>query len=559
MKSSFFLNCFFIVAFFFTKAQPSFLWAKNIGSGNDMGYSIAVDASNNVYTTGYFTGTADFDPGPGVFTLTSNGGQDVFISKLDQSGNFVWAKSIGSPTNDIGTAVSVSTVDGGVYVTGVVNGPTDFDPGAGTYTLNYGPGSDFFVLKLDASGNFVWAHGFDNSGEDAANSINIDSFDNILIGGYFSGTVDFDPGGGITSASSVSLSTDAFILQLTSSGNFNWVKTFGGEDVDRIYSTTLDQTGNIYSTGTFAWIADFDPGAGTSTLSSFGSQSSIFITKFDPSGNFIWAKTFIGAGFDYGLRIVVDQSGNVYSTGIFGNTTDFDPGPGTFTYAANSSQSCFISKLDASGNFVWAKSMNNYGAGWALSLDPANQLYIGGTFNGTVDLDPGPGTQTASSAGFADIFILKLDQGGSLLWAGVMPGNGNDNIKCSTIDQAGNIYTTGAFYGTSDFDPNIGVSNLTYTIGGSVFVQKLSPMPAGIENTLLSKNEISIYPIPTNDILYLTNLNKNGFYVLLNSVGETVLKGNTVAELNLSHIAKGIYFLRITSDSSQKTFKIIKE
>jgi hypothetical protein len=539
-------------------SQPSLVWAKNIGSGNDMGYSIATDASNNVYTTGYFTGTADFDPGPGVFTLTSNGGQDIFVSKLDQAGNFVWAKSIGSATNDIGASISVSTV-GGVYVSGFFSGPIDLDPGVGTNTVNFIGTTDFFVLKLDLSGNFIWGYGFGASGNDFANTTTIDGSGDILIGGYFAGTIDFDPGAGTVSASSTSLSADAFILKLTSSGNFNWVKTFGGDDIDRINSITLDQTGNIYSTGQFVGISDFDPGVGTNTLMTFGSQSNVFVTKFDPSGNYVWAKSFVGTSFDYGFRVVVDPSGNAYTTGSFGGTTDFDPGLGTFTLTTGSSQSCYISKLDASGNFVWAKSMNNYGPGWALSLDASSQLYIGGSFTGTVDLDPGPSTQSVSSAGFSDIFILKLDQSGSLLWAGVMSGDGADNIKSSTIDQAGNIYTTGAFYGTSDFDPNVGVSNLTYTVGGSVFVQKLSPTPSGIEDIHLSKSEIGFYPNPVNDILYLSDQIKSGSILLMNSIGEVVLEGGAESKLNLSNLVTGIYFLRVSTESSHKTFNIIKE
>ena len=127
--------------------QANFEWAKQMGSSfNENGRSIKVDASGNVYTTGRFYGTVDFDPGPGTNNLTAQGGADVFVQKLDPSGNFLWAKSFGGTSNDQGYSITVDA-SGNVYTTGQFEGTVDFDPGAGTNNLSSQGGEDAFIQK----------------------------------------------------------------------------------------------------------------------------------------------------------------------------------------------------------------------------------------------------------------------------------------------------------------------------------------------------------------------------------------------------------------------------
>src|SRR5207245_7660598 len=118
-------------------------------------HGIAADSAGNVYTTGFFSGTADFDPGPGTFNVISAGGQDIFVSKLDTDGNFIWAKALGGNAQDIGFGIAVDGV-GNVMTTGFFFGTADFDPGPGTFNLTSSGLFDTFVSKLYSSGNFVW-------------------------------------------------------------------------------------------------------------------------------------------------------------------------------------------------------------------------------------------------------------------------------------------------------------------------------------------------------------------------------------------------------------------
>jgi hypothetical protein len=451
-----------------------YIWTKQLGgTGQDNGNSIAVDAAGNVYTTGYFTGTADFDPGPGTFNLTSVGSSDAFVSKLDKDGVLVWAKQLGgSATNGASIAVDVA---GNVYTTGSFQGTVDFDPGPGTFNLTSAGLGDVFVSKLDKDGAFVWAKQLGDLNIDSGTSIAVDAAGNVYATGYFTGTADFDPGPGtfpLTSAGS----NDVFVSKFTSAGAFVWAKQIGGTEQDVGTSIAVDAAGNVYTTGWFAGTADFDPGPSTFNLTIVGGLFDVFVSKLDSAGAFVWAKQLGGTSIDYGESIAVDAAGNVYTTGLFGSTADFDPGPGTQNLMSAGSSDTFISKLDSAGSFVWAKQLGGMKQdnGYSIAVDVAGNVYTTGRFVGTTDFDPGTGMFNLTSAGSGDVFVSKLDSAGAFVWAKQLGGIGDDFGASITIDAAGNVYTTGYFTGTADFDPGLGTFNLTSAGLQDSFVSKLS-------------------------------------------------------------------------------------
>jgi hypothetical protein len=323
--------------------QPSLEWAKSFGgaANQDVGMSIAADASGNVYTTGYFSGTVDFDPGTGTSNLTSNGGIDAFVQKLDPSGNLLWAKSFGGTSNDYGYAVTVDA-SGNVYTIGEFLGTADFDPGTGTNNLSSNGGPDVFVQKLSPTGILLWVKSFGGTGSDDGNSITVDASGNIFTTGSFVGTVDFNPGAATSNLTSNG-SNDIFVQKLNPSGNLIWAKSFGGTGIDGATAIRVDASGFTYTTGRFQGTVDFDPGTGTSNLTSNGSND-IFVQKLNPLGNLLWAKSFGGTGSDFGYS-AIDASGNVYTTGYFSGTVDFDPGTGTTNLTSNGSLDVFVQKL----------------------------------------------------------------------------------------------------------------------------------------------------------------------------------------------------------------------
>jgi hypothetical protein len=266
-------------------AMGNFGWAKKIGGANfDYAYSISIDASGNIFTTGEFQGTADFDPGTQSFNLTSTGAYDMFVSKLDASGNFIWAKNMGGTLSDRGQSI-VSDGTGNTFVTGRFQGTSDFDPGASTLNLTSAGQDDIFILKLNSMGNLDWAKSIGSTTStsfDRGKDIAVDGSGNVYTIGVFQGTADFDPGAGNFNLSSVG-GIDLFISKLNSSGDFIWAANIGGTGNDLATSLTLDPFNNITTIGSFQGTVDFDPGARTSNLLGPGT----FLLKLRQSTNSI--------------------------------------------------------------------------------------------------------------------------------------------------------------------------------------------------------------------------------------------------------------------------------
>ncbi|MCV9928655.1 SBBP repeat-containing protein [Flavobacterium sp. LS1R49] len=502
-KTSLLLLFFVLLSITKMQAQDANLaWAKTMGSpSTDLARGIAVDAAGNVYTTGYFTGTVDFDPGAGVFNLIARGANNIFITKLDAAGNFVWAKSIGGSNNDMGNAIAVDAT-GNVYVTGTFFGTIDFDPNAGVYNLTSNS-SDIFVLKLDTAGNLVWAKAMGGAAADTGYSISVDAAGNVYATGSFFGTADFDPNIGVSYLTSAG-SLDIFVVKLDAAGNLVWAKALGGIGLDSGQGITTDAAGNVYTTGYFNGTADLDPGIGVANFSSMG-DNDIFVVKLDVSGNLVWAKTMGGTGADSGNAISVDTAGNVYTTGSFFGTVDFDPGAGILNLTSMGSSDIFISKLDVTGNLVWAKSIGSTRGdiGYGITTDLDGNVFTTGYFQGTVDFDPNAGVSNFTSVASADVFVLKLDETGNFAWTKTFGGSSSDIAYGISVDTAGNVYTAGSFYDTVNFDPNAGVYNLTSVGVQDIFIHKMTTRAAALNfdgvDDLVSIPNNSVFNFGTSD------------------------------------------------------------
>ena len=435
------VNSFFIPSFsgrglFVSKMnkEGDFLWARYIGATNESG--ITLDPLGNVYIWGEFSGEVDFDPGVGETKLVADvRGLNDFIVKLDSSGNFVWAKTVGTGFNWNGLSSVLVDSQGQIYAAGSFRNRAYLDPSGSLANSFVSAGyDDIFVLKLDVSGNFVWAKTVGGSFIDKASDLDIDSFGNVYITGEFSDTVDFDPGPGTTSAATIGgifFNTDVFVLKLDVSGNFVWVKIVGGTLGKTAIDIEIDALDNIFVIGAFEGSVDFDPGIETSILTSRTqgngfypfSPTQSYILKLDQGGNYSWVKSFGDSVRFNGLR--VDQSGNVHTAGCYYESVsndgliirpDFDPGPLTYVLPYGSSCNAFISKLNNAGEFIWAKGFVSYS--WISASKPAvdmdGNVLITGQFEGKVDFDPGEGTAELSNRNM-EAYILKLDILGRIL------------------------------------------------------------------------------------------------------------------------------------------------
>ncbi|MCC6701375.1 MAG: SBBP repeat-containing protein [Fluviicola sp.] len=390
-----------------------------------------------------------------------------------QAQTFDWAKSQGGTSSDIALDV-VTDAAGNVYTVGYFSGTVDFDPSGVTQNLVSAGAQDIFVSKLNATGALVWVLRFGAANNDVANGIALDPSGNILITGWFNSIVDFDPGAGVVTLNNTS-GSDIYVLKLTTNGNFVWVKQFGGNVENQVGNKiTTDAAGNVYSTGQSKAVIDFDPGPGTANLGVAGTSPSFYVSKLDVNGNYVWAKVMGTSGsLAYGLDIEVSSVGEVYSCGYFGGTIDFDPGVGTYSQTSSTNNG-FVHKLDANGNFVWAKtvggSSNNSFNSIVLAQD---KIFVAGYFANTGDFDPGTSVVNMTADGGADVLVESFDFNGNYVWVKKLGGTAEDWAYSISTDGLGGIYTTGFFTASGDFDPGAGAATLSAVGLRDVFISKL--------------------------------------------------------------------------------------
>ena len=461
----------------------NFDWAIKLGgTSDDEAWSVTADASGNVYTAGTFKVDADFDPGVGTATLTSAGGADIFLSKVNSAGVYQWAVQFGGISSE-GSKPTVKTdPSGNVYLAGAFRNLVDFDPGAGTAEITAnGTSTDGFVVKLDANGTFQWVKYFTGPDNINVRNLQVDASGNAYVTGDFSGTVDFRPEGTSLEITAQAFN-DIYVMKVTTDGTLSWTKVIHTNNISSGYGLALDASANVYASGTFFGTGDFDPGAGSANLTSAGGTDA-FVTKWNSAGEYIWAKNFggssnaIGQDDDVANAIAVDHNGNVVTTGFFRSTADFDPGVGVFEITSNGVMDIFVSKLDANGNFVWATALPEPGnnVGYDVAVDAVGNIYSTGQFGGQVDFDPGVDFHNLSSSGAEfDIYVSKLKPNGSFASAYRVGSTLRDRGYGIAVDANYNIYTTGYFNGGVDFDPTSGLFNLSSAGLSDAFVLKMS-------------------------------------------------------------------------------------
>lgn len=462
---------FFIFYFLINSLEaqlPNFSWAISIGSSTvDVGNSIAVDEIGNVYTLGTFNGTVDLDPGQNNYNAVSTGTNNVFLQKLDPTGNFLWGAAFDCKIDLNENSLLVDT--SGIYIIGGFKGTVDFNPDATIHNVTALGTQDVFILKLNSNGNFIWVKNFGGNGGNVGYSITKDKTGNIITSGTFNKTTDFDPGIGTYTMTALS-DPCGFIHKMDRNGNFIWVKQFGKGLYDASYPITVktDHNNSIFSSGMFYGIIDFNP----STISSYtlaADYYDAYINKLDSNGNFLWVKSFGSYGTEVVNSQIVDSLGNIYSVGNFQGACDFDPGVGIYNLPGPND--FFIQKLDNSGNFIWAKSIGgpNVDQGLSIKNDKLGNIYVVGKYGPfSVDLNTGIDTNIVYTNGVNDnLFVLKLDVNGNFLWGKGIGSSGNDYSQAIAIDFQNNIYFTGAFESTVNFNPNNdGTTNSITSLGG---------------------------------------------------------------------------------------------
>ena len=475
----------------FSLHAQTYQWTSQMGGlSRDEGSAVALDPSGNIILGGSFWGTADLDPGPGSLNLTSQGNSDLFIQKLDSSGNLLWVRQMGGEQQE---NIFDLTVDaqGNIYAVGWFRDTADFDPGLGTANLISHGFMDIFVLKLDKNGEYEWARSMGGGDMDEGDALAVDNDGNVYTVGTFRDRADFDPGVDKTELVSAG-DTDIFIQKLDSNGKLVWVKQIGAYDQDIAQTVALDHEGNIFVSGSYRSFVDFDPGLGESMLMSQG-ESDAFTLKLNPQGEFVWVRQMGGPSNEAGFDIALDADGGIITVGSFAYTADFDPGQSVYNLKSKGSWDIFIQKLDGNGNFVWAHSLGGDGVeiAYSMAMDTDRNIYLTGQFSGKADFDPGVDTLFFQSVlNKRDIFILKLNSLGEYLWAGHMGGIGGSDkgssIAVGYSHEGTNVYATGQFAELMDFNPATGL-DLQGSMGDyDIFLSRFHECAASEPQVLLT-------------------------------------------------------------------------
>lgn len=453
----------------------NYMWAVSFGgSGTDKIVSIDVDDAGNILVAGYFENSIDLDPGPLTNTHTSAGDRDMFVQKFDPNGNLLFAFSLGGPGYDDMNDIAVDA-QGNFTVVGSYSDSIDFDPGAGS-AMKYAGTAEAFVVQYSSTGTLNWTYATEGASASKAQGISIDANDDMIVSGYITGMVDFDQSAATNFLTSIA-GTDIFVMKLTSNGSYQWLKGIHGTGNDWLTDMALDQSENILLTGYLTGTTDYDPHPVNTDNHSTNGQFDIFTCKLSPSGDHRWAMVMGGTNWDVGSSITADNEGNVFTSGYYKGSADFDPTAGTWWLTASSTFGrAFIHKVDSAGTFEWAGNIGSMTAssqGYIINADAFGNVYVGGFFSGTSDMDPGALTVNANSVGAGDACLLKLRQ-----CTGTSSTINETSCSAYTSPSGNYTWTNSGTY--MDVIPNsngcdsVMTINLTITGGGSSTISEMA-------------------------------------------------------------------------------------
>jgi hypothetical protein len=544
-----------------------------------------------------------------------------FQLSYSQTPTFQWVKTFYSSSNNVSASLVRTDHQSNVIIAGIFEGPSDFDPGPGTFTMspNGFGGYDAFICKLDPAGNFIWARQLNGEYNSFINAMMVDNVGNIYTTGAFytntviantydgfvwklnssgttifnalmggsifdngiglcldpnkniyttgilnSGVADMDPGPGVYN---LNASTDGYLSKLDSMGNFVWAGLLNCNGFIIEEWSIAQAKSAIFHCGRFNGQTDFDLGTGTSTLTSSGTYDG-YLSKLDLNGNFVWGKQIGGPKDDMAWRILSDSNGDLLLTGTIDSIADLDPGTGTYTVDATVVGPTYILKLDTAGNLIWAKHL--FCDIREFSLDALNNIYTTGNIYSwlpSADMDPGPGTFTLNAgSAYANAYMSKLDANGNFQWAVALQDTGWSGGASIHADNSGAIYTAGNFNGRVDFDHGLG----TFTLAAAsptndAFVHKMMQGPLSITSLEKNESELKVFPNPFSDRvnIWLSVSAKKIEVRIYNMLGQILMdrhfSENWFVYLDTREISSGACIVDVVADGIHFRKKLLKE
>ena len=439
-----------------------------IGSiGPDFARAVATDASGNAYVAGYFSGSVDFDAGGGATVRSANGVYDISVASYAADGSFRWVYTIGGSGADVPYAIKLAA-DGGMYVTGYVTAGAICNG----HVLPNAGGEDILLMRISAVGTCDWAIAVGGSGDDEGHDLAVDTNGDLLLTGSFSGTVNFNPdsGNGLLVSRG---GTDGFVARYGADGSFKSVVQFGGagDDAGNAIALRASDDDPVVA-GVFSGTATFGSALAPQLLQSQGGFDYV-VMRLAPTLGLQWAIRGGGPGND-----------QINSGGIIAGTDDMIYVAGTFTGTANiggavsvshGDADVFIASYDATG--TWTGFTRTFGGPGTdgvsgFARDAAGNFYLSGSFQGTLDFDPGAGTHVVTglgTGGAADGYVLSITSAGDFRWvdplSASIDGDANFGITAGiSLASDGTIWAVGRFYGAVNFAPG-GIAVVRQAVG----------------------------------------------------------------------------------------------
>ena len=486
-------------------SNKNFIWGKKIKDNSSVfpkAGDITIDNNDNVFISAQFNQSISVPLITGIDTLVAQGNNpDIFLLKINPMGNFIWIKSIsGAGGQELLTNLKTDK-NSNLYISGTYRDTLFVDNSSRANFLLAEDTYNGFLLKLSSEGDFVWANNVSSSKNLRLSIIGSEN-NNIYLIGFFENILKVYYNSSLDTLSSMG-SKDIFISKIDTNGNLIWNKTIGGGSNDFAnMASAIDGNANIYISGEFSGVVDFDPNIGITNLTSVSAINS-FALKMDNSGNYIFAKQW-DARFDINA-LVIDKDNKLILGGNFTQPIDFDLGLNTNRLTPNRSSiplrnsvTGYVLRLNQNGELEFAKKLN--GTSNTILLDVStshNSFYFCGYYDGTCELDLNSTTNTTTSQGSFDVFIVKMS---------LSPSN------------------------TSSLENHTSATNLT------------------------------AFPNPTNgnitiDGIRLTETN----YAIFNPEGKQLQVNRNGNTLNTEKLLRGMYVIRVMDNGTAKHVKFIKQ
>lgn len=548
------LSCFSVISL-----SQELAWVlSNGGTDEDYGYKVAYSPDETIVVYGYISDNPDFDPGPGVVPVKAHAN---FIAKYDRSGELVWVKFL----EYIPGSVLAIDSDGNIVVAGSFYGTVDFDPGDGIHSLSAGMDWQAFVAKYTPDGEFMWVKQLGSTKYESFSAIVMDHLDNIILTGRLNGMMDMDPGVDTFWLNSPA-GSNPFLLKLDPDGQFIWAGHMNSGPFGQINALGVDEDNQIYGVGYYEYFLDVDMGPDTVLLDDLASPRNGFAVKLTPSGQLVWANDFAFTGDNNGSlgTLAVTSDGQTWVAGRFKGGVDVDPGPDVRLFTSDGSfTDILMLHFDPDGALVNAYQLSGPGADAErrILLGDVGHVYLAGAYQQTVDFDPGAGESLQTAVNGSDMFVAKFEENGQPEWVASMGGPKSEDPRDFVLDDEGNVYFTGGFNGTVDFDPSPEEFLLTskpgFGTGCDYFLMRIDDQTTPIivtptgQSAFISPNPVS----GTCEIANVTDLLQVQVYTIQ---GATVRSGAST-KLDFEHLPTGLYYVAIRTTKENLILPVIKQ